>query len=82
MKTPVRLGVSPAATSIPTGVFNERFEALFPHAGTLAYVVCLAAQLFLPVYLHANVGLHSPQSTALPASHHLAHPGNRAAALP
>ena len=30
MNSPVRLGVSPTATSTPTGVFNQRFEALFP----------------------------------------------------
>ena len=28
--SPVRLGVSPAASPTPTGVFNQRFEALFP----------------------------------------------------
>ena len=28
--SPVRLGVSPAAAPTPTGVFNLRFEALFP----------------------------------------------------
>ena len=28
--SPVRLGVSPAASSAPSGVFNQRFEALFP----------------------------------------------------
>ena len=28
--SPVRLGVSPAAASTPTGVFSQRFEALFP----------------------------------------------------
>ena len=28
--SPVRLGVSPAATPTPTGVSNQRFEALFP----------------------------------------------------
>ena len=27
---PMRLGVSPAATPTPTGVFNQRFEVLFP----------------------------------------------------
>ena len=26
----------------PTGVFNQRFEALFPHAGALGCVVCFA----------------------------------------
>ena len=28
--SPVRLGGSPAAAPTPTGVFNQRFEALFP----------------------------------------------------
>ena len=28
--SPMRLGVSPAAAPTPTGVFNQRFEALFP----------------------------------------------------
>ena len=67
--SPVRLGVSPAATSTPTGVFNQRVEALFPHAGALgcAVEVCLILQLFLPVYLHVNVGPPSPQATTLPA---------------
>ena len=36
------LGVSPAAASTPTGVFNERFEALFPIAGALGCKVCFA----------------------------------------
>ena len=44
--SPVRLGVSPAATPTPTGVFTQRFEALFPHAGALGYVVCLAPLRF------------------------------------
>ena len=39
---PVRLGVSPAAAPTPMGVFNQRFEALFPHAGALGCSVCLA----------------------------------------
>ena len=63
--SPVRLGVSPTAASIPTGVFNERFEASFPHAGTLGCMVCLAPQLLLPVYLLANVG--PPSLPALPS---------------
>ena len=37
--SPVRLGVSPTATSTPTVVFNQWFEALFPHARTLGCVV-------------------------------------------
>ena len=40
--SPVRLGVSPPAAPTPTGVFNQRFEALFPLAGSLGYVVCFA----------------------------------------
>ena len=42
----------------------QRFEDLFPHPGTLGCVVCLAPQLFLPVYLHMNVGPPSLQFTA------------------
>ena len=46
--SPVRLGVSPAATPTPTDVFNQRFEALFPRAGALGCAVhfvphCLSA---------------------------------------
>ena len=60
----LRLGVSPA-TSTPQ-VFSVRgFEALFLLAGTLGCADYLAPQLFLPVYLHSNVGLPSPQSTTL-----------------
>ena len=40
--SPVRLGVSPAAAPKPTGIFNQRFEALFPCAGALDCVVCFA----------------------------------------
>ena len=42
MTSPVRLGVSPAATPTPTGVFNQRFEALFPCAGALGCEVSFA----------------------------------------
>ena len=38
--SPVRLGVSPAAAPTPTGVFNQRFKAVFPCAGALGYPVC------------------------------------------
>ena len=38
----VRLRVSPAAAPTPTGVFNQRSEALFPRAGALGYTVCFA----------------------------------------
>ena len=40
--SPVRLGVSPAADPTPTGIFTQRFEALFPRAGALGYAVCFA----------------------------------------
>ena len=40
MTSPVRLGVSPAAVPTPTGIFNQRFEALFPRAGALVCAVC------------------------------------------
>ena len=42
------------------------FEALFPQAGALGCVVCLVPQLFLPVYLHANIGPPCLPATALP----------------
>ena len=51
----MRLGVSPAATSTSTSVFNQRFEALFPHTVALGCEVCFAPHPFLPVYLCANV---------------------------
>ena len=66
MNFPVRLEVSPAAASTPTGVFSQRFEALFPHAGALGCAVCLAPQLFPWVYLHVNVGAPSLPAAALP----------------
>ena len=62
--SPVRLGVSPAAASPPTGVFSQRFEALIPRAGALGCEVCLAPQLFFSVYLCANVGLSGPPAAA------------------
>ena len=42
MTSPVRLGVSPAAAPTPMGVFNQRFEVLFPRTGALGYEVCFA----------------------------------------
>ena len=47
MTSPVRLGVSPAA-STPTGVFSPWFETLFPHAGALGCVVCHWVHQLLP----------------------------------
>ena len=51
--------------STPTGVFNQRFEALFPRAGSLGCVVCFAPPPFLPVYLCVNVGPQAPPATTL-----------------
>ena len=62
--SPVRLGVSPAAAPTPTGVFNQRFEALFPPRWSPGFqgLLCRPPP-FLPFYLCLNVG---PQG--LPAS--------------
>ena len=65
----MRLGVSPAA-STPTGVSNQRFEALFPRAGALGCLVCFAPPLFLPAHLCADVGLRGLLVVALPAPVH------------
>ena len=71
--SPVRLGVSPAASSTPTGVFNQRFEALFPRAGTLGFKVCHLVHQLLP---HCQLQLCPSRSTirhlAGSSSHHLA----------
>ena len=64
---PVRLRVSPAAASTSMGVFNQRFEALFPHAGALGCTVCFAPPPFLQVYLSTNVGPWGLLEVALPA---------------
>ena len=51
---------------LPAQVFSVRgFEALFPCTGTLG-AVCLAPQVFLPVYRQANVGPPSPPAAASP----------------
>ena len=47
----------------PQGVFNHRFEALFPCAGPWGCTVYFAPPLFLPVYLRANVGPPAPPAT-------------------
>ena len=67
MNSPVRLGVPPAAASTPTGVFNQRFEALFPGAGALGCAVCFAPLQALPIYLCMNVGPWGLLVVALPA---------------
>ena len=66
----VRLGVSPAAASTPTGVFNQWFEALLPHAGTLGCAVCFTPLPYLLVYLYMNVGARGLLAAAWPAPFH------------
>ena len=67
MNFPVRLGVFPALQ--PLQIFRVRgFESLFPHAETLGYSVCLVFELFLPVYLHKNVGLPGLPAATPPTS--------------
>ncbi|KAF6094926.1 hypothetical protein HJG60_011989 [Phyllostomus discolor] len=52
----------------PLQVFSVRgFEALFPHAGTLDFEICLTPQLFLPVCPHTNVGLPALSAATSPA---------------
>ena len=66
--SPVRLGVSPAAAPTPTGIFSQRFEALFPRTGTLGCVVC-----FVPRHLSSLCVNVQPRG----ATGHSACPGLR-----
>ena len=43
----------PPQTAPPQVFYSQKFWG-FSHTGTLGCVVCLAPQLFLPVYLHVN----------------------------
>ena len=61
----MRLGVSPSVASTPTGVFNQRFEALFPRAGALGWVVCFTPPAVPPGLSMCKCG------AAGSASHHL-----------
>ena len=60
--SPVKLGVSLADASTPTGVFSQGFEALFPHAGTLGCEVCYPVHELLP---------HWPAAALPTLLHHL-----------
>ena len=72
----------------PTQVFSfSGFEAVFPRAGILGCTVCLAPQLFLPVYPHGNAGppaLSATSSSALPSAtlHESSLPGCPSLPLP
>ena len=61
----MRLGVSPAAASTHMGVFNQRFEALFPCPGALGCVVCFTPPAVPPSLSMGQCG------AAGSASHHL-----------
>ena len=71
MNSPVRLGVSPAATSIPAGVFSQWFGALFPCTGTLGCAICHLFHQLLPRWPAAALPtlLHNlpPRWLCLPA---------------
>ena len=60
--SPVRLGVSPAAASTPTGVFSQWFEALSPCAGALGCAVCHPVHQLRPRWPAAALHtlLHNP----------------------
>ena len=57
----MKLGVSPASASTPTGVFSHWFEALFPHAGALGCIVCHRVAL-----LTCSIIRHLAGSTSRP----------------
>ena len=62
----MRLGVSPAAAPTPMGVFNQRFEALFPSAGALGYAVYFAPHSS-SWFIYARTCGHGVLPAALPA---------------
>ena len=64
--SPVRLQVSPAATPTPTGVFNQRFEALFPPHWSPGLCGLLCSLPFVR-FICARVWGHGVLPTALPA---------------
>ena len=62
MNPSVKLRASPTAASTPTGVFNQRFEALFPRAGTLGCTIHHPVHQLLPCWPAAALPtrLHNP----------------------
>ena len=66
MISPVRLGVSPAAAPTRTGVFNQRFEALFPRDGALGCTVCFATHRSSR-FIYAGMWCCGVLPTTLPA---------------
>ena len=68
--SPVRLGVSPAAAPTPTGIFNQRFEALFPRGGALCCAVCFGPRLSPGLSMHKCGAEGCYPRLSLPGSHH------------
>ena len=66
----VRLGVSPSAAPTPRGVFNQRFEALFPCAGALGYAVGLAPRRWSGFIYARMWGHQCYRHSACPVLHH------------
>ena len=65
--SPVRLGISPAATPTPTGSFNQRSEALFPPCWSPGLRGLLCSPPFVPAYLCWTVGPQGLLVVRLPA---------------
>ena len=66
----MRLGVSPAAAPTPTGVFNQRFEALFPGAVALGCAVYFTLRCLSGLSMfECGAAVCYPHS-ACPALHH------------
>ena len=64
--SPVRLGVSPAAAPTPRGVFNQRFEALFPPCWRLGLLGLLRSPPFVR-FICGRMWCRGVLPTALPA---------------
>ena len=65
-QTPMRLGVSPAAAPTPTGVFNQKFEALFPLHWS-PWLLSLLRSLPFLLFIYARMWGCSVLPAALPA---------------
>ena len=89
VNSPVRLEVSPAAASTCTAVFNQWFEALFPHTGALGLHGLFRSPVVPPSLSAHECGtagstshhLMGSTSCSLPASLRLARPSPPATAM-
>ena len=66
--SPVRLGISPAAVPTPTGIFNQRSEALFSSVGALGGIVCFAPCHLLVFSVHECGAVGCYRMLCLPRS--------------